>query len=193
MSYILYKPNGQIVSIVKCSQTHPDNDGGYSVLPDTTCLDSENYFVVDGLLTLKPAKPSSYASFNYSTHVWEDLRDLIDVKRAKELYINTARANANQTYFVFQGVQISVDPLSRSDIDAVNGEISLTGSLPASWPGAWKAKDNTYVSIPDVDTWTLFYKAMTAQGTANFMQAQALKAQVAAATTIAEVEAIIWP
>lgn len=49
-----------------------------------------------------------------------------------------------------------------------------------------------YGVITDKPTWVAFYQAMTTQGTANFNKAQRLKAMVAAATTIVEVEAIIW-
>lgn len=116
--------------------------------------------------------------------------DLAELKARKNASINAARLKANQSHFTFAGKQIATDPLSRSDIDGAHGIIVATGALPPGWPGGWKAINNEYVLIPDVPTWLAFYGAMVAQGTANFAHAQALKAQLAAATTPAEVEAV---
>lgn len=141
-----------------------------------------------------PPQPSQSHVLRVSggTLAWVDGRTLAQVKAQKNAEINTARLAANRTTFTFGGKAIACDELSRGDIDGVNGIVTLTGALPPGWPGGWKAVDNSVVLIPDVLTWTLFYGAMVAQGTANFNHAQALKATLAAATTIAEVEAIQW-
>jgi hypothetical protein len=81
--------------------------------------------------------------------------------------------------------------LSRSDIDGVLG-VALRGSLPAGFPGVWKATDNTYVSIPDAATFLLMYDAMVTQGVTNFLHSESKKTLVAAATTIEEINAITW-
>lgn len=123
----------------------------------------------------------------------QGLPTLADLKAAKNAAINAARLKANQSNFTFAGKQIATDPLSRSDIDGAHGIIVATGTLPAGWPGGWKAADNTICQISDVPTWLAFYGAMVAQGTANFAHAQTLKAQLAAATTPEEVEAVpVW-
>lgn len=116
--------------------------------------------------------------------------DLADLKARKNAAINAARLKANQSHFVFMGKQIAVDPLSRSDIDAAHGAILMLGALPGGWPGGWKAMDNSIVPIADLATWGQFYGAMVAQGTANFTRAQALKAQLAVATTAEQVAAV---
>lgn len=74
----------------------------------------------------------------------------------------------------------------------MNGYVALYGALPPGFPGAWKAVDNTYLPIANVDAWKVFYTAMVAQGAANFAHAQELKAQLAAATTPEAVAAIVW-
>lgn len=118
--------------------------------------------------------------------------ELAPVKASKILQINQWRAAANKTFFTYSGKQIACDDLSRSDIDAVAGSISLTGSFPAGFPGAWKAMDNSYIMLPDIDAFKSMYAAMTAQGTTNFGHSQSLKAAVAAAQTVAEVNAVVW-
>lgn len=148
-------------------------------------------FYIENYSPIKiPDSPSPNHVFNYSTKQWEDPRTLSDMKSAKNAAINAARLKANQSHFTFAGKQIAVDPLSRSDIDAAHGAILMAGAMPGGWPGGWKAMDNTIVPIADLATWGQFYGAMVAQGTANFAHAQALKAQLAAATTAEEVAAV---
>lgn len=152
----------------------------------------ESGFVIDGVLMQPPERPSEFHVFNPSEFRWEDTRTVADLKAAKNAAINAARLAANQSHFMFAGKQIAVDPLSKDDIMGAHGDW-LTGQAPANWPGGWKTMDNSYVPIPDQATWFSFYRAMVAQGTANFMHAQALKAQLAAATTPEEVEAVpVW-
>ncbi len=113
-------------------------------------------------------------------------------KTSKNLEINTARAAANSRTFPHDGHNFACDALSRSDIDGINGYVALNGDFPAQFPGVWKTVANGYYPLPDIEVWKAFYAAMVATGAANFAHAQALKARLAAATTIEEVEAISW-
>lgn len=120
------------------------------------------------------------------------LDPLVGLKSDKNAEINAARAAANISTFAHDGNAFSCDPLSRSDIDGVNGYVALYGALPPAFPGAWKAADNSYYLIADVAAWKAFYASMVATGAANFMHAQTLKIQLAAATTPEAVAAIVW-
>ena len=113
-------------------------------------------------------------------------------KVAKNLQINVWRGAANQTFFTHAGKQIACDALSRSDIDAVAGSIALNGTFPVGFPGAWKAMDNSYIVLADVAAFKSMYASMTVQGTVNFGQSQSLKATLAAATTLAQIDAVVW-
>jgi len=117
---------------------------------------------------------------------------LDELKAAKNAEINLARAGANTSTFPHDGKTFACDALSRSDIDGVNGYVALYGALPPAFPGAWKAADNSYYPIADVAAWKAFYASMVATGTANFVHAQTLKAQLAEATTPEAVAAIVW-
>lgn len=127
------------------------------------------------------ALPAEQAAANYEA-----------TKQNKRNQINEWRAQANQTSFTYAGKQIESDALSRSDIDGVANNIALTGDFPAGFPNAWKALDNTYVALPTVQSFKDMYSAMTLQGTINFGKAQELKAALAAATTLADLDAITW-
>jgi len=128
---------------------------------------------------------------------------IADAKAKKNDEINASRLSANYSTFAYGGKLIACDALSRSDIDGVNGYIALNNALPPNFPGAWKATDNTYVTIADVATWKAFYAAMVAVGTTNFLHAQTLKTAIdtiigdsvtypTKADKIAAIEAITW-
>lgn len=117
---------------------------------------------------------------------------LDELKAAKNAEINSARAAANAGTFAYGGKTFSCDSLSRSDIDGMNGYVALFGQLPPGFPGAWKAVDNTYIPIADVEDWKAFYEAMVTTGLAHFAHAQQLKEELAAAGTVKKVDAIVW-
>ncbi len=118
--------------------------------------------------------------------------NLAAAKAAKNEAINAARLAANRTTFSHGGKTFACDELSRGDIDGINGFVALNSTRPPGWPGGWKAVDNTYLPVPDVDAWKAFYGSMVAAGNANFAHAQTLKAALAEATTTAEINAIVW-
>lgn len=175
-----YVPNEMVAE--QCNS--PDEDWIDGHYPD------DQFYVENFTAVVLPPRPSEHHQFNYTTKQWEDPRTLADLKAAKNAAINAARLSANQSHFTFMGEKIAVDALSRSDIDAAHGAWLLAGGPPPGWPGGWKAISNAIIPIPDMATWGQFYGAMVAQGTANFARAQALKAQLAAATTAEEVAAV---
>ncbi len=120
---------------------------------------------------------------------------LFALKERKNQEINASRLSANQSTFTYNGKVFACDQLSRGDIDAVNGIVSLINALPPNWVGGWKASDNSIQVIATVNDWIAFYGAMVAQGTANFVKSQTLKAQLEAAFLAenrAAMESISW-
>jgi len=118
--------------------------------------------------------------------------DIAAARLAKNTEINAARLKANRASFTHAGKAFACDELSRSDIDGITSFVTLAGSLPPGWPGGWKAIDNTYHPISTVGEWAAFVGSMVAAGNANFAKSQALKAQLAAATTAEQINAIAW-
>jgi hypothetical protein len=66
----------------------------------------------------------------------------------------------------------------------------MAGAAPSEF--YWVAADNVQVpfTLPDLKG---LYLAMLARGCAAFLQLPTLKAQINAATTLAAVQAIVWP
>lgn len=118
--------------------------------------------------------------------------DLQKLKADKRQEINESRLQANFSTFLHEGKVIACDQLSRSDIDGVNGYVGINGTLPPDFPGAWKAKDDSYLPIASVDAWKAFYLSMYNAGLGHFMKSQQLKALVDSASTEEEVKAIKW-
>lgn len=132
------------------------------------------------------------AAWNALTPVPPAPPTLPELKADKNAEINTARLSANQTTFTHESKTFSCDQLSRSDIDGINGYVATRNALPAGWVGGWKAVDNSILPISDVAAWNAFYDSLIAQGQANFVHSQTLKAALANATTQAEIDAIVW-
>lgn len=149
--------------------------------PPAFGLDEQAFFINDAWVIRKIPQPEPAA-----------VPTLEQLKAAKNTEINTERAAANCSTFIFSGKAFSCDMLSRGDIDGINGYVALYAALPPSFPGAWKAVDNSVFPIPDVNSWKTFYAAMVAAGAANFAHSQQLKTTLAAATTAEQVAAIVW-
>lgn len=117
---------------------------------------------------------------------------LAQAKASRKADLNVWRVQADASYFEFAGKRIAVDDAAMRQILGTSATVALVGSFPEGWPGGWKAMDNSYVPIPDVDTWKELIREMGKQGATNFARQQQLKALVDEAVTLSEVEAITW-
>lgn len=106
--------------------------------------------------------------------------------------INAAWLAADYAGFTYAGKKVDSDAVSRSRMDAVTGYISLFGTFPADWIGLWKAADNSYITMTELDQWRAMYQAMFDQGQANFRHAESLKVALAKAASAADIAAIRW-
>lgn len=188
--WVLLNQHGFVEQAMITSAPPPNAIQGPEVVTDMAQLYELGFYKVGEEWAQVGPRPSADHSLDQINKAW--FVDIEAMKQAKRDQINRARWEANSSSFTFAGKQIAADRLSRSDIDGVSNEVALTGNLPSSFPNAWKAIDNTYVSIPDVATWVAFVQAMVAQGSANFAHAQQLKAQLDSATTMEQVAAIQW-
>lgn len=136
--------------------------------------------------------------FNPAAPLVELDKHLAVLRDFKNKQINKWREDANYTFFYFLGHRIACDRLSRSDIDAANGEIigsfAFTGStaMPVGWVGGWKSMDNVYVPIPDIHQWRAFYSAMFNTGIKNFAKSQYLKYLVSNSSDLKFVMDLNW-
>lgn len=115
-----------------------------------------------------------------------------ELKATKNAEINQWRDVANATTFPHKGKHVAVDALSMRDLIITTGYIALFGAFPPDWPGGWKYTDNSVEPMPSIEDFKAMFTSMASKGTNNFNHAQALKAQLAAATTEEDVAAITW-
>jgi hypothetical protein len=175
----------------------PDLDTKYAIfvvsepvpptVTDTQVVEFVEFQLISGVWTpiynIRDKTPAELAA---------DAAALAAAKVTKDQQINHWRELANLSSFPYAGKQIASDSLSYRDIMSIATYVLMFGEFEPGFPGAWKATDNTYVTITTVDDFKAMYAAMVAQGTANFNHAQALKGQLAAATRMPEVDAIVW-
>lgn len=122
------------------------------------------------------------------------ITDVEVARTMKAQELNQARAAANVSTFTYASKQFSCDALSRSDIDGVANHVALNGTFPPGFPGVWKAADNSYVPMADVQAFKDFFSAMAAQGAANFVHSEELKMHLhdEATDTVEKINAIVW-
>jgi hypothetical protein len=122
-----------------------------------------------------------------------DATDSIEALRTrKSAEINAAWIRADSTAFEYSGEQFRAGADDVLRLNSINGYISLMNEMPPDWIGAWKTMADTYIALPDVDSWKPFYTAFVMKGVTNYLAAQGLKARLAAAETADEIAAIVW-
>jgi hypothetical protein len=116
--------------VIATSETDPVGlDPSHGFIPGVWGRDT--HYVKDGVAREYPPNPNpSLYVFSLDAEQWVDPRSIDDLKAAKNDAINAARAAANSSTFTFQGKQIAVDALSRSDIDAAHGAILMLQAMP---------------------------------------------------------------
>lgn len=152
---------------------------------------------VDQIVVVNDGDGERIAAWNYPApqpSVEEIEAAVLPALRQQQIdAVTQERVRRNNSFFVFRGKRIAVDRTSKDDIAGAHGDW-LTGTPTENWPGGWKTMDNEYVPIPDQATWMEFYRAMTSRGTANFMHAQMLKAQISASDDPLSIDVTAgWP
>jgi hypothetical protein len=142
----------------------------------------------------KQPTPTSALEWNGGPDpVWVERGDL-DIQRAhKNAEINAAWISADSTAFPYAGEQFRAGADDALRLNSINGYISLTGEMPPEWVGVWKTMADTFIDLPNVESWKPFYTAFVMKGVTNYLAAQGLKARLAVATTAAEIASITWP
>jgi hypothetical protein len=137
------------------------------------------------------AKPSPHHTFNYTTKQWQDPRTLQDFKDQQWSAIKQARSSAIDAPLVTPYGTFDSDAAGRTSItDAVLLANNLTAmSMPVAIE--FTLSDNTSVTLNAEQMahvgMLLGQKVQTAHP-----RSQTMRAQIETATTVAEVEAVVW-
>ena len=140
---------------------------------------------------LKPPPPSAHHIFDYTTKQWVDPRTLDDHKSAKWKEIKRQRDVAEFATFTYNNMEFDGDLDAQRRLAAY---ISVSkSSIAAGQPfeAEFTLANNTTVTLTAQDFVGIELAKVQAVA-ATFNHASALRAQIDAATTVQEVEAITW-
>jgi len=134
-----------------------------------------------------PTQPSTNHVFNYTTKQWEDPRTLDDLKSAQWTQIKQARTNAEYAGFTWDGSTFDSDAISQNRI---TGAVTLA-QLSSTFTIDWTLATNQVRTLNQSEMLQVG-AALGVHVQTQFAKGQSLRVQIDAATTQAEVEAVVW-
>ena len=150
--------------------------------PATHYIDLNTYLPVE-----MPLRSSPVHAFNYQTHEWEDIRPLQAIKDRQWETIKSQRFAAEYGGFEWDGSPFDSDAVSQQRL---SGAVQLAQMSP-TFSIAWTLADDTIRTLNQVDMISVGV-ALGVHVQTNFAKGQALRAQIDAATTKEDVEAVVW-
>lgn len=132
--------------------------------------------------------PAPYMVWSEQQIAWVDARDLAGKKDAKWEEIKAAREAAEFGGFTWDGSTFDSDPLSQQRIA---GAVQLASLDPTGFTIDWTLADNTFRTL-NAQEMTAVGVAMGQHVNAQHVKARILRQQIEAATTEAELDAIVW-
>lgn len=132
-------------------------------------------------------RPSMQHTFDYTTKQWVDPRTLQDLQLAKWNAIKQARANAEFGGFTWDGSPFDSDAISQSRIQ---GALQLAAMIPG-FTIDWTLANNTVRTLSGADIAGVGV-ALGQHVATQHAKARVLRAHIEAATTAAEVDAVVW-
>lgn len=160
---------------------------GQGIIKGVLIESLDNFYVFEGVVMSKGAKPSPHHIFDYATKRWIDPRTLQDFKSAKWQEIKLARSEAEFGGFDWDGSRFDSDAISQSRIQ---GAVQLAAMSPA-FTVDWTLADNSVRTL-DVAGMAAVGAALGAHVAAQHTQARGLRVQIDAATSSAQLENINW-
>ncbi|MEK6420034.1 MAG: DUF4376 domain-containing protein [Burkholderia gladioli] len=173
--------------------------------PIIAFYDTDDSPAPDGALTIKItdaqwqtclAQPGQWCvSSGALAGVSQSAGDLLASAQAAQVAIVTAAyVSAVQQAVTFKtaagvSAEFDADPESQTILMQATQGYGLANAVPTDF--YWVSADNTRVSFTLADLQGL-YSAMLAQGWTAFQKRQELKASIAAASTVAAVQAVVW-
>jgi len=189
MEITIYKPSGEITRWVNCN---PEFLGIQAVDDESYIVgkvSNETHYIdiVGHTAVAKTIKPSPNHIFNYATKQWEDPRTLADIKAAQWTLIKAARTQAEYAGFIWDGSTFDSDAISQNRI---TGAVTLA-QLSSTFTIDWTLATNQVRTLNQSEMLQVG-AALGVHVQTQFAKGQSLRVQIDAATTQAEVEAIVW-
>ena len=184
---------GRILRTIECPADFIARQAGpgESFLEVTTGVDDTSHYIADGAPVPIPARPGNHHTFDYTAKQWIDPRTLNDLKLAKWAEIKRHRDTAEFATFTYNGMEFD------GDLDAqrrLTAYISISKSaIAAGQPFAAEfILANNQVVMLTAQNFLGIELAKVQAVAAAFAHATALREQIEAATTAAELDALVW-
>lgn len=187
MNAVIYNGLGQIEKMISGNlPTIELNATGFSYLVVDDDVELGDHYVENNALVEMPVRPSPTYQFDYTTKQWA--ADIADLRAAKWGEIKAARSAAEYGTFMWGAVELDCDEESRARITGG----AVLALLDPAFTTNWTAADNTVWSITATQMMQIGGD-LGLHTDALHATASALRSQIDAATTEAELAAIVWP
>ena len=181
--YTLIDSNGRVLMTGK-TLTIPERNDATVIHEEAPSL---THYRQAGTWVEQPPQPSPHHIFDYTTKQWVDPRTLSDLQVAKWEQIKRARVNAEFGGFTWDGSPFDSDAISQSRIQ---GALQLAALIP-DFSIDWTLADNTVRALSGSELAAVGVALGLHVGTQH-AKARVLRAQIEAATTADEVDAVVW-
>jgi len=195
MYAVYYKENGRIVLVASNATLEEivataENTGDRWMFHDSF-VDSDSYYVRNGVLVEIPAQPSFNHRFNYLAGEWEDVRDLDQLKRDKWQEIKKARDAHEFGGFTWGAYLFDSDQLSQQRIGQAAQAALFSQSTDQAYHQDWTLANNTVVSLSAQDMLDVALAMGTHIGNAH-TRARELREMVFATNSAEELNQLTW-
>lgn len=166
--------------------------------PDVTYL---THYVSGGMLVAynaaqrftKANRPPYTVEWSNTLMVWVDQRTLQEARQQKVAQLLAVKAQAFAAGFYWRGFIIPHSREQEGQILTVDAFVRENMALPPNWQGYWEDETGAPVPLVSVADWLDFMQARQQRGLEIFRLAAFYQAQLLAATTNAEIDAITVP
>lgn len=190
MKYAIYGADGRIIqtatgtlqSVSDILQTEQ------LVVAVNPFVDPTTHYISGGVAVEFPTKPSEFHTWNWTTHVWNDIRSLNELKASRIELAKIARDRALYGGFTWDGSVFDSD--SESQVRLLG--VSVRADRDPTTVETWRLQDNTWRVLDATDimnVWAVFEQHMRD----CFQTFAILEAQILAATSAVELETLLWP
>lgn len=162
------------------------------IVSDVFAWRVDDFYVHDGELIAKPARPSPEHTWDYASQAWIDARSLDEVKAQRWAQIKAQRDAIEFGGFTWSDDEFDSDAESQARIMGAVQMALIAVQAEQPFTIDWTLADNTVRSMSAADIVSAGL-ALGAHVAAAHGIARTLRAAIEACTTAAEVEAISWP
>lgn len=162
------------------------------IVSDVFAWRVDDFYVHDGELIAKPARPSPEHTWDYASQAWIDARSLDEVKAQRWAQIKAQRDAIEFGGFTWDGDDFDSDVASQARIMGAVQMATLAAMVDQPFSIDWTLATNSVRTLDggDMAAVGLTLGAHVAQ---QHETGRSLRAAIEACTTAGEVEAISWP